>query len=67
MNPQVGDKIKFICNYERITKTGNVLRILEEITGSRKRLLLVKTHGLLGSKQWVQPHRILKVMNYEKS
>ena len=47
MNPQVGDKIKFICNYERITKTGKVLRILEEITGARKRLLLVKTHGLL--------------------
>ena len=57
--PQVGEIIRFICSYEHSTKVGEVLRILEEVDGLRKRLVLVKSQGRRGSKQWVQPNRIL--------
>lgn len=61
--PNVGEIIRFICSYEHSTKEGEVLRILEEVEGLRQRLVLVRSQGLRGSKQWVQPNRILSIIS----
>ena len=62
MNPQVGDNIKFFCNYERCSKTGKVLRILQEIEGVRKPLFLVESHAVADEKQWMKSNRIFRII-----
>ena len=62
MNPQVGDNIKFFCNYERCTKAGKVLRILEEIEGRPKPLFLVESHAVADEKQWMNSNRIFRII-----
>ena len=63
MNPQVGETIEFLCDYERTNKVGQVLRIMEEVEGLRPRLFLVRSQGLMGSKQWIQSRKILSIVS----
>ena len=62
MNPQVGETIEFLCDYERTNKVGQVLRIMEEVEDVRPRLFLVRSQGVMGSKQWVRTSKILSIV-----
>ena len=62
MNPQVGENIMFICQYEKTRKVGQVLRIMEEVEDVRARLFLVRSQGVMGSKQWVRTSKILSIV-----
>ena len=63
MNPQVGENIMFICQYEKTRKGGQVLRIMEEVEDVRPRLFLVRSQGVMGSKQWVRTSKILSIVS----
>ena len=62
MNPQVGDNIKFFCNYERCTKAGKVLKILEKMPHRPKPLFLVESHAVIGEQQWMNSNRIFRII-----
>ena len=63
MDVKVGDIVGFICDYKHTLDKGQVLRIMEEVEDVRPWLFLVKSHGVMGSKQWVRSGKILSIVS----